>query len=237
MSGSGRRRVPNKQEYQNAKQKIESLRKLILDGLESLDTEYENIEEELAKIKISPDCSDADADQEAGVVVPEKTTSPASSPDLVSSDSGFKTDEGTRSSGEDITASRSETMEAGADLEEEEDDTTSEATLKNEEVEDGGARKNFERFDIAFSDNGECIMQDCDLSDVPHLVYEHFLQDEDPEDEDEDGDCGDSAGATSAMLELERYFQQPRRWDMFDIDEVFIITIIIIIIMIMNTNY
>ena len=87
-------------------------------------------------------------------------------------------------------------------------------------MEDGGARKSFERFDIAFSDNGECIMKDCDLSDVPHLVYEHFLQDEDPEDEDEDGDCGDSAGATSAMLELERYFQQPRRWDMFDIDEV-----------------
>ena len=223
MSGSGRRRVSNKQEYQNAKQKIESLRKLILDGLESLETEYENIEEELAKIKISPDCSDVEVDREAGEVVPEKTTSPASSPDLVSSDSGFKTDEGTRSSGEDITASRSETLEAGPDLEdEEEDDTTSEATLKNEEVEEGGARKSFERFDIAFSDNGECIMKDCDLSDVPHLVYEHFLQDEDVEDgEDGDcGDCGDSGGATSAMLELERYFQQPRRWDMFDIDEV-----------------
>ena len=47
---TGRKRVVNKVEYQNARKKIESLRKLILDGLDSLEAEYDNIEDELAKI-------------------------------------------------------------------------------------------------------------------------------------------------------------------------------------------
>ena len=223
--GPSRRRIAKKQEYQNARKKIDTLRKLIIDGLDSLETECDTIEEELAKIKISPDGSDHETEPEdsllAGINIPEKPTSPASvSPDLVSSDSGFKTDEGTRSSGEEAGGgSQSETMDPANDLDEEEDDTTSEATLKNEEMEDSGGKKSYERFDIAFSESGECIMKDCDLADFPHLEYEHYLA-EAFENDEVDIDKDDPNKPSSAMLELQRYFQQPRRWDMFDIDEV-----------------
>ena len=206
------------------------MRKLIIDGLESLETECDTIEEELARIKISPDHSDHEHEHEdslLGVInIPEKTTSPSSSPDLVSSDSGFKTDEGTRSSGDDIGGgSQSETLDPANNLDDEdEDDTTSEATLKNEEIEDTGSgeKRSYERFDIAISESGECIMKDCDLADFPHLEYEHYLADAFINDELDNGgeDDKDPNAPTSAMLELQRYFQQPRRWDMFDIDEV-----------------
>ena len=158
---------------------------MIIDGLESLETECDTIEEELARIKISPENSDHEPEHEEsllGVInIPDKTTSPSSSPDLVSSDSGFKTDEGTRSSGDDTGGgSQSETLDPANDLDdEEEDDTTSEATLKNEEIEDSasGEKRSYERFDIAISESGECIMKDCDLADFPHLEYEHYLAD------------------------------------------------------------
>lgn len=203
---------------------------MIIDGLESLETECNTIEEELARIKISTDNSDHEPEHEEsllGVInIPEKTTSPSSSPDLVSSDSGFKTDEGTRSSGDDTGGgSQSETLDPANDLDdEEEDDTTSEATLKNEEIEDNvsGEKRSYERFDIAISESGECIMKDCDLADFPHLEYEHYLADAFINDELDSGDQDDKDpnAPSSAILELQRYFQQPRRWDMFDIDEV-----------------
>ena len=201
---------------------------MIIDGLKSLESECDTIEEELARIKISPDNSDHEPEHEdslLGVInMPEKATSPSSSPDLVSSDSGFKTDEGTRSLGDDTGGgSQSETFHPAIDSDDE-DDTTSEATLKNEEIEDSGngEKRNYERFDIAISESGECIMKDCDLAEFPHLEYEHYLADAFINDELDNGsqDDKDPNAPSSAMLELQRYFQQPRRWDMFDIDEV-----------------
>ena len=211
--GMGQKRIVSNKEYQVAMKKIESLRKLILDGLDSLETEYDNIEQELSRVKLNEDDSLEDSKEDI-----EKTSSPASSPDLVSSDSGFKTDEGTRSSGEDGIVSQT-------DLDD--DDTTSEVTLKNEEDETGGSKRNYERFDIAFDDNGECLLRDGDLStDFPYLEYEQYLKEALKEDDPEEEDTKDSSVSSNpsapsiAMIELEKYFKQPRRWSMFDIDEV-----------------
>ena len=214
-AGIGRNRLTNnRQEYQTAQKKIESLRKLILDGLDSLETEYDNIEQELSRIKLNSDEED-DVEELPVDNNVEKTTSPSSSPDLVSSDSGFKTDEGTRSSGDDGTVSQT-------DLDDE--DTTSETTLKNEDDEAAAAKKSYERFDIAFADNGDCIVKDSDLlTDFPYLEYEQYLNDvlnDDNDTENSEEPKKDPMAPSTAMIELEKYFKQPRRWNMFDIDEV-----------------
>ena len=69
------------------------MRKLILDGLDSLDSNCDAIEQELIKLQLDKDIGEVKDDDILKSDNLEKTISPASSPDIVSSDSGFKTDE------------------------------------------------------------------------------------------------------------------------------------------------
>ena len=108
--------------------------------------------------------------------------------------------QGTKSN--DDIGSQSETVN---DLDE--DDTTSERTFKNEEDDcesDADEKKNYERFDIAFSENGDCIMKSCNI--------DHDICDEFCENMEEDSvDSFFPLKPAPAIIELERYFQQPRR--------------------------
>ena len=76
-------------------------------------------------------------------------------------------------------------------------------------------------------------MDDFDATNFPCLEYKQFISDainiEDNITEEEimenqsvpAGNINNQYpdGLTSAMVELEKYFHQPRRWDIFDIDE------------------
>ena len=87
------KRISSQETYHKAKTKLESMRKLILDGLDSLDSNCDAIEQELIKLQLDKDIGEVKDDDILKSDNLEKTISPASSPDIVSSDSGFKTDE------------------------------------------------------------------------------------------------------------------------------------------------
>ena len=191
-----------KSEYQEGTAKINTLRKLIVDGLDSLETEYTSLENQLAEINISSaqGLSLNTAEREM------KATPPPLSPDL-SSDSGFKTDDGTRSVSEEQVCSQPET---GTDSCLELDDDSDITILNDDSTETDTeiARKKYERFDISFSEDGECQISDASESGLNMRGLEVEQSEQPP-----------PPGLSPAIVELEKYFQAPRRWDIFDIDE------------------
>ena len=198
-------RVRSKSEYQAGTAKINTLRKLIVEGLDSLEAECGTLEDQLAQVNIS---STQSARLDTGEKV-MKTTSPPLSPDL-SSDSGFKTDDGNRSASEEYFNSQPETLtDSCLDLDEDSDTTI--FNEDNSESDYESAKKNYERFDISFSEDGECQISDASVSGLGLRGLAEAEENVQPQQQ--------MTGLSPAIVELEKYFQAPRRWDIFDIDE------------------
>ena len=262
-TASRKGRTANKLEYQKAKIKIDSLRKLIMEGMGTLEAEYNDIESEISKLRddhVQADSfgtNDIEFEKELSWVKKseryeedsrptETILSPdiSTSPDLLSSDSGFRTDDGCKNTLEESGAQLSEITDTTGDCEDDGLDSDNAVSIKDEpyiysEKENGLERDNskrYERFDISFSEDGEVITHtdDFDATNFPSIEYKQFISNamtvEDNITEEEiretQSNHADSInnqypdGLTSAMIELEKYFHQPRRWDIFDIDEV-----------------
>ena len=198
-------------EYQSGKEKIRSLRALIVDGLDSLESECSSLEDQLAAINIS-------SEQTISLDTTEKEmkpTSPAVSPDL-SSDSGFKTDDGNSRTSEDCWVnSQPETTELDYD----EDSDSTIFCEENSEADQESSKKNYERFDISFSEEGEFQLKDFSFSNLSSMAVGGLPEEiEESEGGKKSGQLG-FPGPTPTVVELEKYFQAPRRWDIWDIDE------------------
>ena len=156
-----------------AKARLESLRRLVEAGLAELAAEQAGLEQELNKVGELADRVEQDEEPEEQE---EREGSPecSASPDLLSSDSGFKTD----------------------DL----DDVNHQ--VENETSERSGRK--FERFDICWEAGPDTILglveqlPEVEVEQAASLAGQQV-----------------TGGLTSAMVELEKYFLQPRRLDNF----------------------
>ena len=156
-----------------AKARLESLRRLVEAGLAELAAEQAGLEQELNKVGELADRVEQDEEPEEQE---EREGSPecSASPDLLSSDSGFKTD----------------------DL----DDVNHQ--VENEASERSGRK--FERFDICWEAGPDTILGL--VEQLPEVEVEQAASLADQQV---------TGGLTSAMVELEKYFLQPRRLDIF----------------------
>ena len=156
-----------------AKARLESLRRLVEAGLAELAAEQAGLEQELNKVG---ELADRVEQEEEPEEQEEREGSPecSASPDLLSSDSGFKTD----------------------DL----DDAS--VQVESEASERSG--KKFERFDICWEAGPDTILglveqlPEVEVEQAASLAGQQV-----------------TGGLTSAMVELEKYFLQPRRLDIF----------------------
>ena len=156
-----------------AKARLESLRRLVEAGLAELAAEQAHLEQELNKVG---ELADRVEQEEEPEEQEEREGSPecSASPDLLSSDSGFKTD----------------------DL----DDAS--VQVESEASERSG--KKFERFDICWEAGPDTILglveqlPEVEVEQAASLAGQQV-----------------TGGLTSAMVELEKYFLQPRRLENF----------------------
>ena len=156
-----------------AKARLESLRRLVEAGLAELAAEQAGLEQELNKVGELADRVEQEEEHEEQE---EREGSPecSASPDLLSSDSGFKTD----------------------DL----DDGSVQVESKASER----SGKKFERFDICWEAGPDTILglveqlPEVEVEQAASLAGQQV-----------------TGGLTSAMVELEKYFLQPRRLDNF----------------------
>ena len=199
-------------EYQTGREKIRSLRALIVDGLDSLESECTSLEGQLANMKISSEQTTISPDTAEKEM---KTTSPAVSPDL-SSDSGFKTDDGNSRTSEDCWVN---SQPESGELDYEEDSDSTIFYDENSETDPESSKKNYERYDISFSEEGEFQLKDFSFTNLSSLAGVGRAETEESEGNNKTAQLG-FAGPTPTVVELEKYFQAPRRWDIWDIDEV-----------------
>ena len=155
-----------------AKARLESLRRLVEAGLAELAAEQAGLEDELDKVGELAERVEQEEEPEEEEEQREGSPDCSSSPDLLSSDSGFRTDD------------------------------VDDATLlgSSESSERCGGRM-FERFDICWEAGPDTIVGLVEEAAEVEVEEACLVQ-----------PTAGSGGITSAMVELEKYFLQPRRW-------------------------
>ena len=153
-----------------AKARLESLRRLVEAGLAELAAEQAGLEDELDKVG---ELAERVEQEEEPEEEEQRDCSPdcSSSPDLLSSDSGFRTD--------DV------------------DDATLHGSSENSER----CGRMFERFDICWEAGADTIVGLVEEAAEVEVEEACLVQ-----------PTAGSGGVTSAMVELEKYFLQPRRY-------------------------
>ena len=175
---TGRRRRSGELGGRKAKARLESLRRLVEAGLAELAAEQAGLEDELDKV--GELAERVEQEEQEPEEEEEREGSPdicSSSPDLLSSDSGFRTD--------DV------------------DDATLLGSSDNSER---CGRRMFERFDICWEAGPDTIVGL--VEEAAEVEVEEACLAPQP--------MSGAGGLTSAMLELEKYFLQPRRWNISD---------------------